>query len=126
MLTEKLLKQHQMRVVESQYYLAPIGCGCLLLGAAFTEVVRAWEEGAFGIARSHPLAFIASAPGACRELYDVSCHQSDQFGHAQGAQHGTEWGLRPLYGQLSSRGGVQLADLWILRLDRRILLVLFL
>ena len=48
-------------IVESQYYLAPIGAASLLFAAAFTELPLAYQRGAWGIVTAHPLTFLASA-----------------------------------------------------------------
>ena len=51
----------RLRIVESQYYLAPIGAASLLFAAAFTELPLAYQRGAWGIVTAHPLTFLASA-----------------------------------------------------------------
>jgi len=60
-LTQKLLKHHNLNIIESQYYLAPIGAFILLAGAAFTELPRAMEAEAWATLRDHPTPFVASA-----------------------------------------------------------------
>ncbi|EOD23124.1 hypothetical protein EMIHUDRAFT_447832 [Emiliania huxleyi CCMP1516] len=60
-LTQLLLKRYRLRIVESQYYLAPIGAASLLFAAAFTELPLAYQRGAWGIVTAHPLTFLASA-----------------------------------------------------------------
>ena len=61
MLTQKLLKNHKLTIVESQYYLAPIGAAFLLVGAALTEFRRAARQDALHTVLEHPGLFAASA-----------------------------------------------------------------
>ena len=44
-----------------RYYLAPIGAGFLLVGAAFSEVHKARQMDALGTIAAHPALFGASA-----------------------------------------------------------------
>ena len=58
---QHLLKNHKLSVFESQYYLAPVGAGFLLVGAAFSETSKAIQMDALGTIASHPSLFAASA-----------------------------------------------------------------
>mmetsp|Transcript_9150 Transcript_9150/g.29271 ORF Transcript_9150/g.29271 Transcript_9150/m.29271 type:complete len:318 (-) Transcript_9150:113-1066(-) len=60
-LTQVLLQRHRLNIVESQYYLAPIGALSLLAAASVGEWSRARTAGAWQIVWQHPLAFGASA-----------------------------------------------------------------
>ena len=60
-LTQHLLKNHKLSVFESQYYLAPVGAGFLLVGALFSEAGKARKLDALGTMASHPGLFLASA-----------------------------------------------------------------
>ncbi|KAL1504603.1 hypothetical protein AB1Y20_008387 [Prymnesium parvum] len=60
-LTQKLLKNYKLNVIESQYFLAPIGAGFLILGACFSEVPRFWRANAMLTMRQNPLLFCCSA-----------------------------------------------------------------
>ena len=60
-LTQKLLKHHKFDVVESQYFLAPIGAGFLIAGASVHEIPRALEAGAWTTVQDNPRTFFASA-----------------------------------------------------------------
>jgi len=56
-----LLQRHKLNIIESQYYLAPIGALSLLAAASVTELPRARAAGASNVITQHPLAFLASA-----------------------------------------------------------------
>jgi len=60
-LTQHLLKNHKLSIFESQYYLAPIGAGFLLVGALFNETSKAIRLDALGTIGTHPWYFVASA-----------------------------------------------------------------
>ena len=60
-LTQKLLKSFHLSVLESQYYLAPVGAFFLLLAALPSELPHALRTGALEIVADHPLEFLASA-----------------------------------------------------------------
>ena len=60
-LTQKLLKSFHLSVLESQYYLAPVGAFFLLLAALPSELPHALRTGALEIVGDHPLEFLASA-----------------------------------------------------------------
>ena len=60
-LTQHLLKNHKLSVFESQYYLAPVGAGFLLVGAIFSEAGKARRLDALGTIIAHPMLFFASA-----------------------------------------------------------------
>jgi len=60
-LTQKLLKNFKLNVIESQYFLAPIGAGFLLVGACFSELPQFLREGAADIIRQHATIFGLSA-----------------------------------------------------------------
>ena len=60
-LTQKLLKSFHLSVLESQYYLAPVGAFFLLLAACAAELPRALRTGALSVVADHPLEFLASS-----------------------------------------------------------------
>ena len=60
-LTQKLLKSFHLSVLESQYYLAPVGAFFLLLAALPSELPHALRTGALVVVADHPLEFLASA-----------------------------------------------------------------
>ena len=60
-LTQHLLKNHKLSVFESQYYLAPVGAGFLLVGALFSESGRFYRMDGLGTILAHPMLFTASA-----------------------------------------------------------------
>ena len=59
--TQVLLQKHKLNIVESQYYLAPIGAASLLATASISELPRARAAGALGVVLANPLPFVASA-----------------------------------------------------------------
>ena len=60
-LTQHLLKNHKLTIFQSQYYLAPIGAGFLLIGALINETGKAIKLDAIGTVFAHPGLFSASA-----------------------------------------------------------------